>query len=284
MRERILRGDLLLGDGAFGTELQKRGLPVGTAPELWNVEKPDAVRQVSADYFKAGSDFVLTNTFGANRARLGASCLADQLHRVNTEAVRLARSAAPDDGYVLASVGPTGEELPDAQYAQIYAEQATALSKTGVDGFWVETVCSVLEGLSALKAIRSVSDRPVILTFTLLRQEGGLVTLAGENLSDAITRAEDAGADVVGVNCVGWDVVEEAAAHIVDATRLPIAVSPNAGAPDMIDGRMSYPESGIDLAGRMAQLIESGVQIVAGCCGTGPEYIATLRALIDRSK
>ena len=284
MRKGILQGCILLGDGAFGTELQKRGLPAGTAPELWNDERPDIVRRVSADYSKAGSDFVLTNTFGANRVRLEWSGLGDQLRQINTDAVRLARLSASKGCYVLGSVGPTGEELPESRYREIYSQQIVVLVDEGVDGFCVETVCSTGEGLSALKAIRSVSNLPVILSFTLRRQEAQLVTLAGEDLAESIKRAEDGGADVVGVNCVGWDVAEEAAARILDVTQLPVAVSPNAGVPDMIDGRASYPVSEVDLAWRMASLIQRGVQIVAGCCGTGPGYIAELRALIGRSE
>ena len=110
------------------------------------------------------------------------------------------------------------------------------------------------------------------------------MTLAGESLTAVATAAEGAGVDVVGLNCVGWDVARESARLLMEKTQLPLAVSPNAGVPDTIGGRMSYPVSEAALAGRMAQLIESGVRIVAGCCGTGPEYIAKLRAMIDRSK
>lgn len=274
----------MLGDGAFGTELRKRGLPVGTAPELWNFERPDDVQQVSADYFGAGADFVLTNTFGGNRVRLRAAGLGEQVDRVNTRAVELARYSAPDHGYVLGSIGPTGENLADDEYADIFAEQVRALGSAGVDGFCVETVCSVGEGVAAARAIRVRSDQFLILSFTLRSEDNQVVTLAGENLTAVVAAAEGAGVDVLGLNCVGWDVARESARLLREKTQLPLAVSPNAGAPDMIGGRMSYPVSEVDLAGKMAQLVESGVRIVAGCCGTGPEYIATLRALIDRSK
>jgi 5-methyltetrahydrofolate--homocysteine methyltransferase len=275
-RDRITAGDVLIGDGAVGTILQGKGLPIGTAPETWTLERPDIVKEVAASYFQAGSDFVLTNTFGGNRVRLGKAGLSDQVARINAEGVALAKLGARGNGYVLASIGPTGEALPESDYRQIYSEQVSAFVAADVDGFCVETVCSSVEGFSAVRAVRELSDLPIILSFVLKETDSGLATLAEETFEDVAPRVKDEGADVLGVNCIGWDLVAEAVEAIGRVSDLSLAVSPNAGVPTESNG-IRYPEQERDLAQKLAELVLPGVSVCGGCCGTGTAYIESLR-------
>jgi methionine synthase I (cobalamin-dependent) len=283
-RDRIARGDVLVGDGAVGTFLQQEGLPIGAAPETWTLERPEVVKEAAAGYFRAGSDFVFTNTFGGNRVGLGAAGLSDQVDKINAEGVALARSAAPEGGYVIGSIGPTGESLTEGEYMEIYAEQVSALVSADVDGFCVETVCSSVEGFSGVRAIRELSDRPIILTFAIQKMDKGLATMSDELFADVASLSKDEGVDVLGVNCVGWEVVTESIEEISGVSDLPIAISPNAGIPTEDGGGMRYPELQEDLARRMADPALSGVRIFGGCCGTGPDYIKALRRELGYQK
>jgi 5-methyltetrahydrofolate--homocysteine methyltransferase len=282
LRDRIASGEILIGDGAIGTALQRRGLPVGTAPETWTLDHPEEVKQVAADYFRVGSDFVLTNTFGGNRIRLGAAGLGDEVDQVNSRSVALARSVAPDSAYVVASVGPTGKVLTEEEYGDVYAEQAVVLIGAGVDGFCVETVCSSTEGFAAVGVIRQLSDLPVVLTFALKWSHSMLATISGEPFNDVVSRAKDLGVDVLGANCVGWELLGDAVECLARVSGLPIAISPNAGVPDLIEGRVDYRESEEDLAERVASVGSWRVRILGGCCGTGPVYVEALRKLVDQ--
>ena len=278
-RERICSGPVIVSDGATGSELQRRGLPVGTAPEAWTFDRPEEVSRLVSRYVEAGAECVLTNTFGANRIRWAMVRRSETVAQVNRQAAELARTAVGDRGYVVGAVGPTGEDLTVEKYRQVYSEQVNALVEAGVDGICVETACSSAEGFAAVAAVRSISDLPVILSFAV-RPGNRLETLAGEPLRDVVVRVSASGADVVGVNCVGFDLVREAADLIQEVTDLPIAVSPNAGKPHQATQGLLYPDSEDDLASKMALLLSSGVRIVGGYCGTSPQYVKALRKAV----
>ncbi len=284
LRDRILGDEFLLGDGACGTELQTRGLPVGTPPELWTLEQPDIVRQVAFDYFAAGSEMVLTNTFGANRVRLGRLGLGERIEEINREAVRLVRSVVPEVGFVVASVGPTGADLSVDEYRSIYAEQTAILLDAGVDGVCVETVCSTDEGLAAVDAVGAASDLPIILSFVVVERHGSLATLDGEDFATAIRRMGDSGVDAVGVNCIDGEIAEEACRQIRSLADLSVYASPNAGVPDRVGERLLYPVSDSGVAEGLAGLVQFGASAIAGCCGTGPACIAALAKKLGRQK
>jgi 5-methyltetrahydrofolate--homocysteine methyltransferase len=278
-RERIRSGPVIVSDGATGSELQRRDLPVGIAPEAWTFDRPEEVSCLVSEYVEAGAECVLTNTFGANRVRWTMTGRSETVAQVNRRAVELARTAVGDQGYVVGAVGPTGEDLTSDQYHQVYTEQVNALVEAGVDGICVETACSSTEGFAAVDAGRSISDVPVILSFAV-RLGRGLETLAGELLEDVVARVSASGADVVGINCVGFDLAREAIRLIQEVTDLPIAFSPNAGIPQQGAQGLQYPDSEAELASRTTPLMSSRVRIVGGCCGTGPKYVKALRKAV----
>ena len=270
---------MIVSDGATGSELQRRGLPIGISPEAWTFDRPEEVSCLVSEYVEAGAECVLTNTFGANRVRWTMTGRSETVAQVNRSAVELSRMAVGDRGYVVGAVGPTGEDLTAEKYRQVYSEQVNALVEAGVDGICVETACSSTEGFGAVAAVRSISDTPVILSLAV-RPGSRLETFAREPLKDVVARVSASGADVVGVNCVGFDLGREAVSLIQEVTDLPIAVSPNAGTPLQYAQGLCYPDSEPDLARRTASLLSSRVRIVGGCCGTGPQYVKALRKAV----
>lgn len=283
MRDLLNGEGPVLGDGACATALYRRGLPIGTAPERWTLERPDAVADLAADYFGAGADFVTTNTFGGNRVRLEATGLADRIASVNIEAVRIAKEAAEPGRYVIGSVGPTGTALTGSEAVRVYAEQARLLADAGVDGFWCETICSVDEGRAVVEAVRSVCELPVIATFSARLECRAPVTLAGEPFGETLSAAVEAGADVVGVNCVDVDTARACVEGALGQTT-PLAVSPNAGNPTRESDTLVYPDDDVRMASAVASMVVAGVRVAAGCCGTGPDYVAELRRRLDASE
>ena len=279
----------LLADGATGTMLQRVGLPVGEAPERWNIEDPTAIRDLSAQYIAAGSDLIYTNTFGASRVHLRRCGLEDKFDAVNRASVRLAREAIDASGrpvFLLGSIGPTGEMLepygdfsPD-EARQSFAEQATLLAAAGVDALVCETFTDLSEALLAVEAARA-TQLPVLASLAF-DQSGH--TMMGVTPEQAVAGLSEAGAAVVGANCsVGPDVVERAVrAMKVARPHLPLLAKPNAGLPQFADGKAVYtvtPETLAEFAVKMKAL---GVGVVGGCCGTTPQHIHAMRAALSQ--
>lgn len=286
LRERLDTGPPLIADGATGTRLQAVGLSCGEAPERWTLDRPEAIRQLAADYIAAGSDVVYTNTFGGNRIRLRLSGLEEQMEEINRCAVRLAREAMAAAGrpvYLVASIGPTGEmlepygDLEPQEAAAAFREQAEILLKEGVDGFACETFGALEEAVLCLEAVRAVAgDLPVFVSMAF---ETSGRTMMGVTPEAAVQALSAAGADVVGANCsVGPEVVEAAlrAMHAAfPGTRL--LAKPNAGLPRVEDGRTVYPvgpDAFAAFAGRVAPL---NTRVLGGCCGSAPEHIRALK-------
>lgn len=273
-----------IGDGAMATALQSRGLPVGTAPESWTLSHSEAVAGIAEDYAQAGSDFVLTNTFGANRFRLERAGLAPEVDELNRAAVDLARAGVgrKPDGKVRAvygSVGPTGLGLDemDARRSEVmraFEEQVGALAHAEVDAFVVETSVSTREALIALAACRA-TNVDTIVSFTFRIEEGVVKTLAGESLADGGRQIRDAGANAVGLNCVAARDIERVIRGF--PADIPIWLKPNAGCPEVHDDRMIYPDTDEEIVEVLTRLAKSGVRYVGGCCGTGPSFITRLK-------
>lgn len=287
---RLKRGETIVSDGATGTYLQSRGLGDGD-PEEWNATRPDVVREMARDYFDAGSDLVLTNTFGGTRVRQRHYGFEDRVREFNRLAAEHARSQAPNGRFVVGSVGPTGEVLNDplkddpigeSDLYDAFAEQITALADGGVDAINIETMIDVEEAKIAIRAARENTDLVVFSTMFFDKGPRGFFTMMGTPPDVAMRELVAAGADVVGANCGnGVDVMLELARQLRAATDAPLLVHSNAGIPVAKGGEVVYPESPEYMAPRLKTMVdEAGVNIVGGCCGTGPAHIrALVRAL-----
>lgn len=285
---RLAAGERLLADGATGTQLQARGLPEGHCPELWNVENPDAVGAVAADYAAAGSDLVYTNSFGGSVWRLDMHGAADRLEELNEAAARVAKAAVGDTALVVGSMGPSGQFLEPLglltadDCAASYARQAAALAAGGADALVLETFYGLDELEAALRGVKSACDLPVICSLTY----GSAVrTMAGVAPADAAKALVAAGADVLGLNCGDdIDVVPKVLAAYLDAAPgTPCLMKPNAGLPVTTGGQLTWPMGPDEFADLARGWLQAGARLLGGCCGTTPAHITALRRVIDEA-
>lgn len=278
----------VLLDGAMGTELMARGLPKGACPEAWNVDRPEVVAAVHAEYFAAGSDAVSTNTFGGSRIRLGGHGLEARTYELNFAAARLARAAAPSGKYVAGSIGPTGKflkpqgEFTEAEFEDSFAEQARGLADGGADVLLLETHYDLREALAALRAARRAAAIPVFVTMTFNAFPKGFFTLMGDSAAKCAAELERAGAEAVGANCtLNSEQMAGAVKALKEATGLPLVAQANAGQPELAaDGTVSYSQSLEDYVTFIPDIVEAGARFVGGCCGTNPEFIRAMARTI----
>jgi methionine synthase I (cobalamin-dependent)/5,10-methylenetetrahydrofolate reductase len=270
-------GHVYLFDGAMGTMLYSRGFFINKCYDELNLREPDAVLQVHRDYVKAGAEILETNTFGANRVKLQAFGIAEELLNINTRAVELARKAAGDSVYVAGAIGPLGIRIEPYgptgldEAREIFREQATALVEAGVDLILLETFSNASEIEQAIYAAKDVCTLPIIAQMTI-GNDGR--TIFGLTPEDIAKRLEAAGADVVGLNCsVGPDVMLDAVEAMASVTSRKISCQPNAGLPREIYGRQIYMASPEYMGKYAKRLIYKGVKFLGGCCGTTPEHI-----------
>ncbi len=279
---------VLLADGAMGTLLQGRGAPPSTCLEALVLEQPDLVRRAHEDYIAAGADIIETNTFQANRFRLARHGLEDRVRDINFKAARLARDAREIHGhpvFVAGSIGPTGRMLAsvgDVRPAEVRAairEQAEALLEGGVDLIILETFPDIAELREGILAVKECCDLPVVAQATFQRDGR---TFGGEPPDEVANVAASLGADVAGVNCsLGPQQVLEVVEQMAPHTSIRISAMPNAGLPRFMDGRLIYPSTPEYFAEYAKKLVMAGANIVGGCCGTGPEHIAAMRASLS---
>jgi 5-methyltetrahydrofolate--homocysteine methyltransferase len=282
--ERLARGDCLISDGATGTYLQQHGLEPGGCPEEFNVSHPDVVRGMAKAYFDAGSDMVLTNSFGGSRFMQKKYGFAGQVREFNQLAAELAKSQTPPGHYVVGSVGPTGEfleplgDVTEADMYDAFVEQITALAEGGADSVVIETMTALEEARLAIKAAREHTQLTIMATMTFDKGPRGFFTMMGVTPERAVTELVAAGADVVGSNCGnGIDVMIELARQLRAATDGYLLIHSNAGLPVIKSGEIVYPETPEYMAERFKILVEDiGINIIGGCCGTGPEHIRAL--------
>ena len=281
----LLQKGPVLTDGAWGTELQKRGLAPGQPPEAWNLTHPDEVLAVGRAYVEAGSRILLTNTFGANRIRLAEAGLADQVQILNRRGVELSRQAAGAGVAVFASIGPTGKllvagEVTPEQVRSAFEEQAAALAEAGADGLVVETMTSLEEARLALLAAKS-TGLPVVVCMVFDSGRARDRTLMGETPETVARALEAAGADVLGANCgQGIEGFVDLCRRFRVVTSLPLWMKLNAGLPEWVDGRPCYTTAPEAFATHALELRAAGADFLGGCCGTNPEFIRALgRAL-----
>lgn len=287
--ERLASATPLLLDGGMGSALIASGFASGTAPEQWNLDRPESVVAVHRSFVEAGSDAVQTNTFGGNPIRLAAYGLDARCEEINRVAVEHARAAGAH--FVIGDVGPTGEYLPPVGSAAVEAwreafeRQAGALGDAGVDAFHVETMSDLREALTALEAIRSLAPGvPVMVSMTFERKKRGFFTVMGDAFMDAVRKLAEAGADAVGANCsvTSGDMREMFDGVALDSG-LTLVAQPNAGKPESgDDGTIRYAQRPDEFADDVAAMVWHGVKVVGGCCGTDPHFIATLRQRLEQ--
>ncbi len=281
--DRLKQGDLLISDGATGTYLQDHGLESGGCPEEFNSTQPEVVQGMAKDYFDAGSDLVLTNSFGANRFMLKKYGHGQRVAELNRLAAQHARSQAPPGHYVAGSVGPTGEflaplgDVSAEEMLDSFIEQVTALEEGGADAVVIETMTAIEEATLAIKAAKENTSLVVMSTMVFDKGPRGFFTMMGVTPERAAKELHAAGADVIGANCGnGIDVMVELAREIREVADGPMLVHSNAGIPTIKDGEIVYPESPEFMAERFKVLAEVGINILGGCCGTGPDHIRAL--------
>ncbi|MEW6366880.1 MAG: homocysteine S-methyltransferase family protein [Acidobacteriota bacterium] len=288
--DRLRSGPPLVLDGGFGSMLIARGLPRGTPPDRWNLDRPGDVAAVHRAYVEAGSDAVHTNTFGANRIRLERFGLADRCLEINEAAVRIAREARPS--FVIGDVGPTGEYLPPVGHAdpaawpECFEAQGQALSAAGVDAMHVETASDLREALAALAALRRAAPAtPIMVSMTFERKKRGFFTIMGNSLIDSLRTLAEAGAAAVGANCsIASPDMRALAEEAVRALNVPLVIQPNAGQPEVSGETVRYAQTPESFAGDVAAIAALGVRAVGGCCGTDPRFIAALRSRLNQAQ
>ncbi len=277
--ERLAAGEVLISDGATGTNMQERGLTLGTAPEVWLFENPAQVIQLHRDFIAAGSQILLTDTFGGTSLRLVHAGLENKVAEANQRAVALAREAAGNaDVLVAGSMGPTGQlleplgEMSPTTAVSVYAEQARALADAGADLLVIETQFDMGEATSAIKGARATTTLPVVCSFSY---DMGHKTMMGLGPTQVATALTALGVDVIGVNC-GRSLPEnlDNLKTLRAATHLPLWMKPNAGLPHMgKDQRAVYDVTPDDMGTQAAEWVAAGARIIGGCCGTSPEHL-----------
>jgi 5-methyltetrahydrofolate--homocysteine methyltransferase len=281
IQEKLKEGRVLVSDGAWGTFLHEMGLSVGECPESWNLERPGDVLKIAQSYVDAGSDLILTNSFGGHPLKLASFGLDEKAFEINRAAAEISRRAAGKKVLVLGSIGPTGRmlfmgDISREEISDGFRIQEEALEEGGADGLLVETMSDIEEAVAAVEAAKDVSELEVLCTFTFEKTvENQYRTMMGTGVREAVEAAIHAGADMIGANCgngiVGMaDIVAEIRSFNRD---IPVIVHANAGLPVLKDGSTIFPETPEEMASQVKALAEAGANIIGGCCGTTPKHI-----------
>jgi 5-methyltetrahydrofolate--homocysteine methyltransferase len=284
----------LLGDGAMGTQLMLAGLEQGNCGEAWNLTHAERVLEIQRRYADAGSDCLITNTFGGSRIMLNRHGEADHVAAINAAAVAIAREAfGGRGGYVLGDIGPFGGlmepygDFTEAQVGAAFAEQAAALVGAGADAIIVETQTSLEELGLALEAARAAGAPCIIgsMAYDVTLDGSTFRTMMGVDPERAAEFMQAHGADIVALNCgTGMDMTRarDAVARYRQATDLPVMAQPNAGQPKLVDMKVTYDETPDQMVQGVAPLLDAGARIIGACCGSTPAHIRTFRDAIDR--
>jgi 5-methyltetrahydrofolate--homocysteine methyltransferase len=271
-----LAGAPLITDGAWGTELQKRGLPPGTVPDFWNLSHPELVEDVARAYVEAGSQVILTNTFRANAIAIGRDCEA-----INRAGVAISKRAAAGRALVFASIGPTGKllmtgETSPSETQAAFAAQALVLREAGADALLAETMSDIEEARLAVAAAKG-TGLPVIVSFAFDTGRNKDRTMTGATPEAVAAAMLEAGADAVGANCgVGVEQAVPLCRRFRAACELPVWIKPNAGLPKMDASALRYDVTAEFFAAHYQALWEAGAAFVGACCGSTPDFIRML--------
>jgi len=278
---------VLIADGATGTNYQNMGIEPGVAPEEWVVDAPDKVQELHRRFRDAGSDLVLTCSFGASSLRLADEALHGRAVEVNRRAAELAREGVGDDVLVAGSLGPTGHladplgPLTHDLAVATFAEQARALDDGGVDLLVLETFFSLDEGLWAVEGVQSASGLPLVVSYSF---DQGTKTMMGLTPTQVVEAFAPLGVAAIGANCgKSLDETDAIVEELVAAADgLPLWVKPNAGVPRMVGDQVIYDAGPEDLAAHVGRYVERGARIVGGCCGSTPEHVAAIASVLGR--
>lgn len=285
----LLAAGPVLTDGAWGTQLQARGLALGEFPDAWNLTHPDRVEAVARAYVEAGSQVILTNTFGANRLRLLEAGLAEKVSEINRRGAEISRRAASGRAKVFASIGPSGKmlaagEVTTDELRAAFEEQARALAAGGADGLVVETMSDLEEAILAVAAAKQ-TGLPVVACMVFDSGRDKDRTMTGVTPEQAAAGLAAAGADVIGSNCgQGIAGFVNLCRRLRAATDRPIWIKANAGLPELVDGRAVYRATPEEFASYIPALLEAGASFIGGCCGTSPEFIRAVDRTLGKDR
>jgi 5-methyltetrahydrofolate--homocysteine methyltransferase len=278
----LIKERVIVLDGATGTELMARGLTMGESPERWNLEHPDRVQEVHRGYYDAGSDIVLTNTFGGSRLKLQPYGLEGQVAEVNKRGADCARKVCPEGAFVGGDMGPTGKFLKPVgphepeEFQDAFEEQALALQEGGADLIVIETMYDLNEALLALAAAKK-TGLPVVVSLTFSKKKRGYFTLMGDKPADAFEKLREEGAFAAGSNCT---LVSSEMAGLLEETKelppFPLYTKPNAGQPRMEEDKAVYDADPDSFLEDLKKMVPLGARMIGGCCGTSPLFISRL--------
>jgi methionine synthase I (cobalamin-dependent) len=280
--QEIIANGPVVTDGAWGTQLQERGLEVGACPDAWNLVHPERVEEVARAYVDAGSQIIITNTFGANRFALDRHGLSEKVAEINRAGVEISRRAAGGRARVFASMGPSGVmlmmgEVRPEDLQEAFAAQAAALSEAGADGIVVETMSDPQEAGLAVAAARD-TRLPVVACLTFDSGKDHDRTMMGTSPEQATELMTEAGADCIGSNCgQGIEGFVAICRRLKASTDRPVWIKANAGLPEIVGDRTVYAQTPKQFAACAGALVEAGASFIGGCCGTTPEFIMAIK-------
>jgi 5-methyltetrahydrofolate--homocysteine methyltransferase len=284
--EQLTQRGVLLADGATGTNYQNMGMEPGVAPEEWVFEAPERVAELHGRFAAAGSDLVLTCTFGASPVRLEDGPLAGRARELNARAAEIARDAVGAELLVAGSLGPTGQlaepfgPLTRETAVAAFSKQAQGLVEGGVDLLVLETFFALDEALWAVEGVRAVTALPLVVSFSF---DQGTRTMMGLSPADVVAAVNPLGVAAVGANCGrSLDDTATLVSEFIDAgPSVPLWIKPNAGVPKMVRDAVVYPEDPASFSTRVGEFAARGARIVGGCCGSTPEHLAALRGMLN---
>ena len=285
---------VLLSDGAMGTQLQRAGLEPGGCGEAWNVDHPDRVLSIQRAYVNAGSDILLTNTFGGCRIMLNRHQQGDRTVEINRAAVAIAREALGGRGFVLGDIGPFGGlmepygEIVRADVESAFREQAKALVGGGADGIIIETQTALEELEIGIAAAHEAGAKVVIgsVAFDLMVDEDDVRTMMGISPERAAEFMAEHGCHIAGLNCgtgVDMRIAADVVRRYIKISGLPVMAQPNAGQPVLVNMQVQYNETPEEMSAGLPGVLAAGARIVGGCCGSTPDHIRMFRKILDRS-
>ncbi len=285
----LLKNSPIVLDGAWGTQLQNKGLEPGEIPDIWNLIHPEKVHEVAKAYVDAGSKIILTNTFGANKIRL--SELPEYLERVdeiNRRGVEISKAAADGKSYVFATIGPSGKLLMSGDVTEddlfgAFKEQALAVANAGADGIVIETMSDIEEAVIAAKAAKT-TGLPLVACMVFDSGKAKDRTMMGNTPEECVEKLLNVGVDVVGSNCgQGIETFLNICERLHKTSLGAVWIKPNAGLPIVVDGKAVYKTNPEEFARFVPDLINSGAGFIGGCCGTSPEFIIQIRKILSGS-
>lgn len=289
---RLKQEKILVSDGANGSLLFDKGLNPGDCPERFNLEQPEILTEIAQAYLKAGADIIQTNTFGASPLKLADYNLDDKTEEINQKAVEIVQKVVDSKTLISGSVGPSGKmllpygDIDPAAMNDNYKRQIGTLIESGVDLLCIETMTDLNEILIAIQSARTISqDIPIIATMTFDVIPQYCVTIMGNKVPEVCTKLEEAGANVIGSNCGnGTNNMITITKEFLANTKLPIIIQSNAGIPIIIDDQIVYQETPKEFASFTKTLLELGVSIIGGCCGTTPDHTRAIKQTVDVHK